>query len=133
MTFTQAGDYTLTVWEEQGSADHVTYDGTRYTVIIHVVDYSGVLSATVECILTAMWSSIIPTRERIQTRIPTSPQKPGTLQYTHHAKQFFPASGGTAGPQTGDQMPVISIVVIALVAACVALLLVLGKQRKNRK
>lgn len=133
MTFTQAGDYTLTVWEEQGSADHVTYDGTRYTVIIHVVDYSGVLSATVEypdgdVVFHNTYEGKDPDTN------PDQPTKPDTSNTPTTPNSSSPASGGIAGPQTGDQMPVVSIVVIALVAACVlALLLVLGKQRKNRK
>ena len=131
MTFTQAGDYTLTVWEEQGSADRVTYDGTRYTVIVHVVDYSGVLNATVEypdggVVFHNTYEPETPGTTPDQPTTPDTPETP--------TQPTTPTPSTTAGPQTGDQMPVISVVVIALVAICVlGALLILGKRRNHQK
>lgn len=134
MTFTQAGDYTLTVWEAQGSADHVTYDGTRYSVIVHVVDNSGVLHATVEYPDGGVvFHNTYKVEEPDTPDQPTTPDTPETPT-TPTPSTTSTDNGGTAGPRTGDQMPVISVVVIALVAICVlGVLLVLGKRRNHQK
>lgn len=127
LTYTQAGDYSLTIWEETGSADNVTYDTTRFSVVVHVTDQNGVLNATVEYPEggVVFHNAFVLKDNKDPGEDPTTP--------TPTVTPATQTTGNTI-PQTSDNMPIGLIAVIAAVAAgAFLILLVLRKQKTGKK
>ena len=127
LTYTQAGDYSLTIWEETGSADNVTYDTTRFSVVVHVTDQNGVLNATVEYPEggVVFHNAFVLKDNKDPGEDPTTPTPTVTPA---------PQTTGNTIPQTSDNMPIGLIAVIAAVAAgAFLILLVLRKQKTGKK
>ncbi len=123
ITFSQAGDYSLTVWEETGNADNVTYDTTRYTVVVHVTDQNGVLTAAVEYPA----GGVVFHNAFVLKDGGDGGEDPATPAPTVTPA---PQASARAIPQTSDAMPVAIIAVIAVVAAAAFLVLLFLRKRK---
>ncbi len=129
ITFTAAGDYTLTVWEETGKADGVTYDTTKFTVKIHVEDQDGVLVATID----------YPEEGVVFHNKYTEAPDPGDEGGTNNNNRPTPTPAPSADepaatavvPQTGDAMPLELIAIVAVMAAVAFVALVVFRKRRN--
>lgn len=129
ITFTAAGDYTLTVWEETGKAEGVTYDTTKFTVKIHVEDQDGVLVATID----------YPEEGVVFHNKYTEAPDPGDEGGTNNNNRPTPTPAPSADepaatavvPQTGDAMPLELIAIVAVMAAVAFVALVVFRKRRN--
>lgn len=129
ITFTAAGDYTLTVWEETGKADGVTYDTTKFTVEIHVEDQDGVLVASID----------YPDEGIVFHNKYTEAPDPGDEGGTNNNNRPTPTPAPSADepaatavvPQTGDAMPLELIAIVAVMAAVAFVALVVFRKRRN--
>ena len=129
ITFTAAGDYTLTVWEETGKADGVTYDTTKFTVEIHVEDQDGVLVASID----------YPDESIVFHNKYTEAPDPGDEGGTNNNNRPTPTPAPSADepaatavvPQTGDAMPLELIAIVAVMAAVAFVALVVFRKRRN--
>lgn len=129
ITFTAAGDYTLTVWEETGKADGVTYDTTKFTVKIHVEDQDGVLVATIDY----PEEGVVFHNKYTETSDPDD--EGGTDNSSRPTPTPAPSADEPAAtavvPQTGDAMPLELIAIVAVMAAVAFVALVVFRKRRN--
>ena len=129
ITFTAAGDYTLTVWEETGKADGVTYDTTKFTVKIHVEDQDGVLVATIDY----PEEGVVFHNKYTETSDPDD--EGGTDNSSRPTPTPAPSAEEPAAtavvPQTGDAMPLELIAIVAVMAAVAFVALVVFRKRRN--
>lgn len=129
ITFTAAGDYTLTVWEETGKADGVTYDTTKFTVEIHVEDQDGVLVASIDYLDEGI------VFHNKYTEAPDPGDEGGTNNNNRPTPTPAPSADEPAAtavvPQTGDAMPLELIAIVAVMAAVAFVALVVFRKRRN--
>ena len=139
LKFTQAGSYTYTLYEEAGQAEGVTYDATRFTLTVKVVDDNGVLKAEVQ----------YPEGGAIFHNSYQDPEEgdgsgdSGTPSTPSGQTPSGSGASGTAGgaqagatvtiPQTGDEMPLELIIGVLIVAGCAFVGLLVARKRKNDK
>lgn len=139
MEFTEAGEYTFTVYEDAGHAEGVTYDTTRYTVKVNVVDDNGILKAEVQ-----YPEGGVVFHNRYQ-----KPEEPGSSGTTETTSGQNPASNTGNGssragdtqaaaaaavtiPQTSDEMP-LELMVVLLVLSGSAFVGLFACKKKARK
>lgn len=134
ITFTQAGSYVLTLREEAGSAEYVTYDDKAYQVTVRVTDEDGRLVAAVEqpengVTFTNKYEEPVP------EPTPTATPAPSDNNDNTPDPTATPAPTPAALiPQTGDEMPIgLLCALLAISAAALVALVVVRKRRGGKE
>lgn len=113
--FEQAGTYTLTVKEDKGTAENMTYDETAFKVVVTVTNNNGVLSAEVDYVdgdIVFKNEYEEPEEPTEETTEPKDPEKPGA-------------------PDTGDHANIGLYLALMAAAMCGAVLMFLPKRKKD--
>lgn len=134
ITFTQAGSYVLTLREEAGSAEYVTYDDKAYQVTVRVTDEDGRLVAAVEQPENGV-TFTNKYKEPAPEPTPTATPAPGSNNDNTPDPTATPAPTPAALiPQTGDEMPIgLLCALLAISAAALVALVVVRKRRGGKE
>lgn len=142
ITFTGPGDYHYTLTQKKGNVQYVTYDSTVYSVTVRVTndDKNGTLQAEVwaerngatgKVSEFAFTNSYDPPAAPSNSPQPTATPVPATTEANNTSASQM--SGLLHLPQTGDEFPLVALVVICVAAIGGFGYIIYRKKRGNNK